>query len=233
MTVVVVQEWARRDGRAPQEAAHTVRQWSKGSGVVVTTAVPDIHFHHHSDSDSSHAEGAASHGSHVDSGAASTGSHAVSIDGGSFTDSTHTARVHTAHTAHSTPSTPTTSAGENDSTDGTPEPPRPKWTKKMLRAMAAPARPEKVAMALFGLQGLSSRHNSVKTLMELLVPFCRSMPERPYGRLVRESCVCGGWIDYVGYRLSSSQGDFFSFPSHRLLPCPLSRCSLSPSFVPP
>ena len=57
---------------------------------------------------------------------------------------------------------------------------RPQWTEKMLRVMGNAAKPEKVGQALFGLQGLSSRHSSVKTLMELLVPFCQVLPTTAY-----------------------------------------------------
>jgi hypothetical protein len=51
---------------------------------------------------------------------------------------------------------------------------------KMLRDEP---KPDKVGMALYGMQGLSSRQDSARVLMDLLVPFVRKMPA-PSGKVL-------------------------------------------------
>jgi hypothetical protein len=67
-------------------------------------------------------------------------------------------------------------------------------------------------MALFGLQGLSSRHDSVRMLMDMLVPFVRIMPP-PSGKVLGMALqgfkACGG-------RPSSSHAEVLTILAHKL-----------------
>ena len=71
-----------------------------------------------------------------------------------------------------------------------------KATKDRLIKMLKDApKPEKVGMALFGMQGLSSRYDSVRALMDVLLPFVKNMPA-PTGKVLGMALQgfksCGG-----------------------------------------
>jgi hypothetical protein len=62
-------------------------------------------------------------------------------------------------------------------------------TDKLSKMLRDAPKPEKVGMALYGMQGLSSRYDSVRTIMDLLLPFVRNMPT-PTGKVVGMAFQC-------------------------------------------
>jgi hypothetical protein len=72
--------------------------------------------------------------------------------------------------------------------------PAPDKLSKMLRD--AP-KAEKVGMALYGMQGLNPRYDSVRILMDILCPFVRNMPS-PSGKILGMALqgfkACGGRV---------------------------------------
>jgi hypothetical protein len=54
---------------------------------------------------------------------------------------------------------------------------------RLARMLRDEPKPDKVGMALYGMQGLSSRQDSARILMDLLVPFVRKMPA-PSGKVL-------------------------------------------------
>jgi hypothetical protein len=62
-------------------------------------------------------------------------------------------------------------------------------TDKLSKMLRDAPKPEKVGMALYGMQGLSSRYDSVRTIMDLLLPFVKNMPT-PTGKVVGMAFQC-------------------------------------------
>ena len=66
---------------------------------------------------------------------------------------------------------------------------------RLVKMLKDAPKPEKVGMALFGMQGLSSRYDSVRALMDVLLPFVKNMPA-PTGKVLGMSLQgfksCGG-----------------------------------------
>jgi hypothetical protein len=62
-------------------------------------------------------------------------------------------------------------------------------TDKLSKMLRDAPKPEKVGMALYGMQGLSSRYDSVRMIMDLLLPFVKNMPT-PTGKVVGMAFQC-------------------------------------------